>query len=305
MSGDVGVLWRNYVDPIDSTVGFANTGYNRPNGLCSVIVQGQERTDVRYIGDPMPPLSSVNVYEVGDGLWVCDGPIGDGDNRVVVHDEFGVVNDTGTVMDSDERWSTFGSTTHIQGSTGQSPNIGVVDFRTGAVNSESGGFEKDDDILTLDRPYWCSFRFAPGDTDNRRYGIGMASAANTDGMQFRYDSGAGPDYFVRLHNATVATDFTIPGTYAATRDQWIVVDMVLAADEFGAVWLNGEGPYFTTTGVPAANTTTSVRAFLVNLTAAARVGSLDWMHVETMPSATRPDLVGDPGDELAQPLIAA
>lgn len=278
-------------------------GIDRTNGLVGAILDDGYSLwlpqGFAYAGAAPAPLSKAWFTETASGVYLCMGNVGD--SRVVLHDDYTFVGTNGVAnYQGDTPWVIQGSGgTRIQDATTLGNALGVVRYLTNATTNNFVAESKDSDafaMLTPPAALWWSGRCAINTLTSHvaRWGVGSTpmwnvTGANHDSVTWEYASNIGANWTI----ATAATsgfsrlDTGIP----ADADTWHDFDLVFVPGEWAAGWIDGSGPYISTTAIPTS--TDALQPGLISFTLANAAKRLycDWQHVETIPGVADPRLL--------------
>lgn len=269
------------------------TGVQRSSKACTVSLLGGPTITAAYLGDPPCPRSTVAIERFGNGSWIVLGQIGD--RRVICHDDFLYMDAT---QWGDTQWTGVGTLGALGGFT-SSDSQGVARLTTNAVAFQWGGLSKTNQNITLPSTdaLWVSGRVNVGSTTSMGALVGLANsgsynfsaiAAGDACVALYWDTGGSLTWKLRTTNGASNTDTDTSVAIAAST--WYDFDIVVVGGSWAAIWVNGIGPFTSTTSIPPANTTPSPQPAItvIPIAAASRVLEVDWFHLERCTGITAP-----------------
>lgn len=268
------------------------TGVQRSSKACTVTLLGGPTITAAYLGFPPCPRSIVAVERFGNGSWLVLGQIGD--RRQILHDDF-------LYMDAsrygDTQWTGVGTLGAIGGNS-TSDAQGVARLTTNAVAFQWGGFTKTNQNITLPSSdgLWVSGKLNVSATTSMGALVGLANSTSYDFsaiaagdacVALYWDTGGTLTWKMRTTNGASSND-TDTGVPVTTFN--VDFDIVVVGGSWAAIWVNGIGPFKSTTNIPPANTTPSPQpAFsVIPIAASSRVLEVDWFHLERCSGVTAP-----------------
>lgn len=272
MLGIVTSLWREG-DPQDP---------GSPEPYATVRLQEGPEVNATYSGEPPPPLTWVELTQ--DGLTYHVDGSHDLDSRTVLHDDFTRVPTTAagtTTIACDTPWvcsiSTGGSISQLTGS-----QLGVALLATGAANGRLAYMTKDDTAFSMDAAdaLWLSTKVdAAVLTTSMIAYVGFSNVALTDQccMLFLPSSSANLLGYTVKDSSGTATDLI-----RAAANEYVDLDIVLAPGSFAAFWVNGDGPYVSTTNIPTSGDSMQPFFYVVTLESASKYVALDYVTVRAL-----------------------
>lgn len=248
------------------------------------VVRLQEGPEVEatYSGQPPPPSTWVEVWSNGTTYHI-DGSH-DLDARVVLHDDFTRVPTTAagtTTVACDTPWvcsiSTGGSISQLTGS-----QLGVALLATGAANGRLAYMTKDDTAFSMDAAdaLWLSTKVdAAVLTTNMVAYVGFSNVALTDQccMLFLPSSSANLLGYTVKDSSGTATDLI-----RTAANEYVDLDIVLAPGSFASFWINGDGPYTSTTNIPTSGDSMQPFFYVTTTEAASKYVAVDNVTVKAL-----------------------
>lgn len=274
------------------------TGIDRVNGVVGAILD--DGLDLwlpegfPYAGDPPPPLSKCWFVAIGNKL-VCTSPAGEG--RVVLHDDFlHVATPSVTTYLGDTPWVLRGSQgTRVQDVASLGDAQGVMRYLTNANANNFVSESKSTDALVAPTPpaaIWWSGRYAINSLTSvvSRWGLGNTATwtigALADAVAWDYASTTSANWLLSTAatSGLTLTDTGIP----ADINTWHAFDLMFIPDVWAAGWIDGAGPFVSTTAIPTSTDALQPGVILLTLAAAAKRLYSDWVHVELVPEVFDP-----------------
>lgn len=230
-------------------------GIDREAGIVHAFLASGAAVDAYFMGEPPWPLSTA-MFD-GAPEYVCLGPLGN--RRVAFADDFNFYT-AGTPLIGNTGWRAGGTTGSL--STPANPTDGNGVLRLTNNNAGSRYFiRKSLKMVTLSdtRVYWMAARVRQSDASvSMRVGLAESNVMDTGGTGAATDANVG--MFV-LGAASTSQLQTIAGAgvtttdtgESAAADTWIWIDVMVAGGQWAAGWVDGSGPWYTTTDVPSAS----------------------------------------------------
>lgn len=282
------------------------TGIDRTNRLVGAILDdGFSQwlpAGFAYFGEPPAPLSRAWFTEIASGVHVCVGSVGDA--RIVLHDDFTIVfvPALGFVA-NDTQWVARATGGTFAQDTSVADKQGAMLMTTNAVLFAAVGMSKDTSAInppTAPAALWWSGRFRAGATITTmaaRAGLGESGVwafaalggATTASVFVDYNTATSANWLLQTATtaAATATNTGIPVVGA----QWYWFDVVYVPGLWATCWIDGSGPYVSTSTIPAAATPLSVGHGVFTSAASARQASIDTSHLEYVPGVADPRLL--------------
>lgn len=233
----------------------------------------------RYYGNPPPPLSVCEFTDMG-GIWFCEGPK-EYDLRQVLHEDFTIcptATADGTIA-CDTSWllDINGAGSQVAQNTGSALGAalltgGAASSRYSAIYKTAGAF-----LVGAADAFWVTVRMQPSETSLTTIQAGLTDYPTaSDAIRAVYAPAVDTNW--RL-NTTKDTTSTAISTAVAGAVQYFTLDLVLVAGTFGAIWVDGDGPYVKTDNVPDTADTLQPFAIVTSGTTATRSVSVDYLTV--------------------------
>lgn len=228
-------------------------GIDRENGTVRAEIAGVVVPEAPYLGEPPWPLSSCWFFNAP--AYTCLGPIGN--RRVAFADDFNFYT-SGTPLIGGTGW-TSGGTGTLSTPANPTDGNGVLRMTHTAVSS-AVFIRKTLQMVTLAaaRCYWFSARVKLDSVSNANLvTVGIADsnvmnsgvAASTDAGVLAFLSAIGGTYNQLSTYAGTSSTITQTGE-AIAADTWTWVDVMAVGGQWGAMWVDGSGPWVCTTNVP-------------------------------------------------------
>ena len=238
----------------------------------------------KYRGDPPPPLSYVDLEQIQPGVWRVSGIGPVADRRNILRDDFSLVvrNGTGTVW-GDTIWAESGAGTVTQSNA--AGGIGVADFDTVTTGV---ALTKGDQSVVLDATlgYWLSCSIALGARTSVFNGAGFSNLAGTTQALVGYSDAA---FIVQLTTVSGGVTTVVDlGSFTPTNNVFFTVDLLLVPGVFAAAWLDGQGPYVSTTNIPAVGAMVQPYIIQNSVPASSKHLYVDWIRVEAFSPVANP-----------------
>lgn len=280
------------------------TAIDRTNQVAYVQLLAGPVAQCAWLDYVPPPRSQVWVQDVstgGAGAFVVMGMVGN--RQFVFHEDWTIIpngstNYTSTaqqLLNGDTQWRVLPkvASVNVGASEGAAQGVGGITITSGSTGLGQA--------IAV-----CKGGVATGTTNNGQYGIwlsGRATANNWTSMAFTIalandtaylGAKASGDRFVGLIYDTAATGTVrlqtgidtnvtyVDSGFVPSVNAWFDFDVMLVAGTNGwaAMWINGNGPYKSTTNIPAVNIPLPVEFAVYNQTSAQRQLAIDYLRVE-------------------------
>lgn len=229
------------------------TGIDRANRVVNVVTAEGTPITAYFLGTPPWPLSTC-VFDDGPE-YHCVGPLGY--RRESFADDFNYYT-AGTPLIGNTGWTLGGVGT---ASTPNNPSDGNGVLRmTHTAVSNPVFIRKTLQMVTLTatRVYHMAARVRIDNLTYSSIAVGLADTrvinnsapAATDAAAFAWLSGAGGSYNTLYTAAGGSGTSTSAGEQVAD-STWVWVDVMVAGGQWAAMWVDGSGPWFSTTNVPS------------------------------------------------------
>lgn len=255
------------------------TAVDRANGVVSGVVEGVPVTATYISGRDEPyPLGEAMFSGGGTTPWTCLHAIGHRER--LFRDDFVSVTAGNRYGDTDWSLGQSDGTASAAGATGVASGAVRITAPNAGTVSVIGMLEKDASSMVApsgNNAYLLSARMRPiDDYTNTFPTLGWGLFADVATSPYATVSGGGSSGFAitTCYDNTTTADEVLPLGIFAT-GTWNIYEIMWASD-FVAGWVDGNGPYVLTTGVP----TTSMRPGVGALTSALtqyRV-EVDWVE---------------------------
>ncbi len=239
-----------------------------------------------------PPLSKVWVDRHSPSHWeVVDTitPV-----RDVFNEDWNTIADTNPTVFADTLWgeATVGTSGVVQQSPAGTTTTGCADMFTGATINNTETLFKDFASTTVraDQAYWLSASLAVESLATMRVDLGLTDLAGGTYAVWIYDTALSANSQFQ-DNDGVGTSITITHPTIPVINTFFYVDILFVPGSFVAYWLNGDGPYWSTTGLPPVATQMAPKFEVVTHANATRVLYCDWVRFQTFTDAVPPDLL--------------
>lgn len=265
------------------------TAIDRANRVVRAVLAGGQAIESTYFGDPPWPFSQAAFVPVGPH-WHCDGALGD--RRVVLHDDFTFVGTTPNFGDTPWVASGTGTTTATAGPTDfqglvrlQTPNTALT-FRSNY---------KTLDLVHPPTPpaaLWWSSRLYPASnvTTSLVYRAGLADTdwSNTPADRVILERSSTVGTVWTLVTASGGSSTTVDTAVTQADSEWITADIMYVPGVWAALWIDGAGPYISTSNIPTTAEPIVPGVYVAALAASARAVLIDWMHLEVVDPIVSP-----------------
>lgn len=266
-------------------------GIDRENGTVRAEVGGVIVPEAPYLGDPPWPLSAAWFFNAP--AYTCLGPIGT--RRWAFQDDFNFYDSTPPVVSGG--WTANGDAGGSL-STPNNPTDGNGVLRL--TNTTAGGpgyfVRKTLEMVTLadTRVYWLSARVRTSDASNgidvglgvSNVMLGGAPAATDAQVAASLMSASGTNVLYTTAGTSTSTlstgEFTVNNT-------WLWVDVMVAGGQWAAMWVDGSGPWSTTTDVPSTAQDSVTPYLLVSNRGASTRLDIDYASMATVDLTTTAD----------------
>lgn len=250
--------------------------------------------DVEILG-AFPPVMSRVAIEDYSGRRVCAGIAPTINYREVLYDDFTLVD--AAFGYGETPWRQLGTLDVINTATGIDA-VGAVRLRS-AVSGAEQWLAKNDGNLTLrdDQVVSVTCRFTFQQSTSLRYRLGLATdnAANDvtpgiaggAGVYLSADTSRSANFELVATTDTTVSTTVLP---AAIDTAWHVLDLVACGDQWAALSLDGDGPYYVEgAAVPgAADPGPQPLIYMEPLVSSARVLLVDYYRVEVFDPVVAP-----------------
>lgn len=221
-----------------------------PHPYVKAIVHGAV-VEARYLGEPPCPLVPAWFFEE-QAQWWCLGS--EADVRPVLREHFLTVPTTTAdgVVACDTSWTLDVTGANSQIAALASSGLGVARLTAGDANGRSAAIFKSTSALLPSSAdgFWIRSRVQLGSVANITAIVGLHDLAGSDFAYATFVSSGSANWQFFSSKDTSSTSGATATAGAASTYVWL--DMLLCTSVFFALWVNGDGPYFSTTNVPAA-----------------------------------------------------
>lgn len=283
-----------------STITGIVTGVDRESRVVHADVHGAQ-VDARYLGDPPWPLSTC-LFQQGPS-WVCLGPIGD--RRRVLVDDFMFLNtnDFNPDLVGDTLWAntngevTYATVSDAAGAIRLSMTVGTakhINKRGSAVALETNRVWHLESRVRLNDPD-VQLRVGLGDSNVIDMSAWVPAATDagvvaTLGVDPVFSQQVTLDTFAGTSSTSVTTGETNP------EDTWVWVDLMVLGGQWACLWMDGSGPWVSTTYIPDtsyAEVTPFFEGFSTTGTTSADIDYCGLSLVSDVADPTDQDVFGD------------
>lgn len=208
------------------------TAIDRANGVVRAIVNGTEIT-APWLRGRMPwPLATAEFAQRTPGTWLCVGPVGE--RREIFRDDFTRVSSADFPY-GDTPWTLTAGTAAVISTAG----LGVVRL------SPESELRKDNQcvIPRIGGAAWLSGRLRAAGTFDSFLDFGFKGPTVSEFAFVDYTTLVAPATFQLGLGNTASTVIDLPLTTPATLE-FFWVDLVVAWGGSAAVWIDGDGPYW-------------------------------------------------------------
>lgn len=266
-------------------------GVDRDTGTVRAEIAGVVVPAAPYLGDPPWPLSACWFFNAP--AYTCLGPIGN--RRWSFQDDFNFYT-SGTPIIGGTGW-TAGGAAGGSLSTPNNPTGGAGVLRlTNTTVGATYFIRKTLQMVTLTdtRVYWMSARVRAQNA-SVALKVGFAdtnvmndgAVASTDAAAFAYIGGSGGTNNLIASAGTSSTSLATGETI--TSGTWAWIDVMVAGGQWCALWVDGSGPWHTTSTVPTTSQD-SVTPFVgVTNTGASNYVDVDFASLAVVDVATTAD----------------
>ncbi len=239
-----------------------------------------------------PPLSKVWVDRHSPSHWeVVDTvtPVHD-----IFQEDWNVIADVNPTVFADTIWgeATVGGSGVVQQSPTGTITTGCADMFTGATIGNTETLFKDFAGVTVrdDQAYWLSAKLAIESTATMRVDLGLVDSGGNQYAIWIYDTNMSTTNS-QYTNSDGFTPVQVAFPSKPTVNVFFYIDIVLVTGSFAAYWIDGDGPYWNTTGLPTAGAQLAPKFEVVTRANATRVLYCDWVRFQTFTDVVPPDLL--------------
>lgn len=228
-------------------------GVDRDTGTVRADIAGVVVPAAPYLGDPPWPLSACWFFNAP--AYTCLGPIGD--KRVAFADDFNFYT-AGTPLIGNTGWTAGGTAGSLSTPANPTDANGVLRLAVN-VNPSSYFIRKTLQLVTLTetRCYWVSARVRQSVATAASGGMSVG-LADTTVMAASGGGAASAGAYFDIYSSQSVVQSAASGSLgpatsaeAVAADTWCWADLLVAGGQWVAGWINGSGPWVSTSAVPS------------------------------------------------------